>query len=74
MTCVISSLPLPSCRPIIRLTQNLGERLVRAKITSDTDLQPLPYDLIAGKASFELYRPILSPNVPDINRFPRSSH
>ena len=50
----------------LRRTQNLGERLVRAKITSDTNLEPLPYDLLAGDASSEIDSHQMSQTLRDL--------
>ena len=43
------------CPPILALRriQNLGERLVRAKITSDTDLEPWPTICLRGKLALK---------------------
>ena len=43
--------PRPPPLLVLRHTQNQGERLVRANITSDTDLEFLPYDLLPGEAT-----------------------
>ena len=41
------------CILALRRTQNLGERLVRAKITSDTDLEPCPTICLRGKLALK---------------------